>query len=99
LARKVIVKQYDCNFCARRGCRGDVIRDGKGGIKQHLRCSGQVLPNDKNVTLLQCAAEHDGFATVLGTILQTMDLQFEEVGRYPYFRFVYRESQQEVHTF
>jgi hypothetical protein len=94
--RKIIEVEHDCNRCERNGCRGDVIRDRRGGIKQWLSCPGHMEPRPMRCTLLERASENPGSFIALGKVLQTMGLQFDEIPRYPYFRFIVAESEQEV---
>jgi len=98
LTKNVTIRLYDCNRCGRNGCRGDIIRDGKGGIKKFIGCPGMVTPDYMRCTLLERASENHGSFIALGTILEQMDLQFDEIPRWPYFRFIFKESQQEVQT-
>jgi hypothetical protein len=74
------------------------MRDGRGGIKKFIGCPGMVEPDMMRTTLLERASENDGSFIALGTILEQLDLQFDETGRWPYFRFIFKESQQEVQT-
>jgi hypothetical protein len=99
MARKVIVKEYDCNRCGRKGCRGDVIRDGKGGIKTHLTCPGMMTPTPMKQTLLEAAsANPESFGNALNGICSSMNLRFDEIPRYPYFRFVFFDTDEEMIT-
>lgn len=101
--RTVIIKKYDCNTCGRKGCRGDVIRDGKGGVRKWIECPGWTKQSEWRMPLLWLAAEHSetpnknsqAFGHVLYEILDQTDLKFDEIPRYPYFRFLFRESDQE----
>ena len=97
MARRVIAVKYDCNRCGRKGCKGDLIREHRTGrIKQHLSCPGMVQPNVMRTTLLERASENDGSMMALGQILQELDLQFDQVPRYPYFRFINRRTDTET---
>ena len=96
MIKKVIEVEHNCNRCVRKGCRGDVIRHRNGRPKQWLTCPGQMYPRHMKTTLLERASENDGSFVALGSVLQQLGLQFDQIPRYPYFRFIVSESEQEV---
>ena len=99
MARIQIIKdERDCNRCGRKGCGGDVIRDGKGGIKTHLVCPGWSGVHPYRVPLLTIAAQNPGSLTALASVLDNLGLQLDIIPRKPGFRFIVKESDQEVRT-
>jgi len=80
-------KAHDCNNCSRKGCNGDVIRGKRGEFKRFVACPGQVLPSKIKMSLLENASRHDGYATVLNTILSKVGLRYAERNYYPGFTF------------
>jgi len=93
---QIIKSEVDCNRCARKGCGGDVIRDGKGGIKAHLICPGHVEQKSFYVPLLTIAAQHPGSLTALAPVLENLGLQLDLIPRHPGFRFITKATDQEV---
>ncbi len=96
MIKAIVEVEHDCNRCERKGCRGDVTRQRNGKPKHWLTCPGQVKPRHMKTTLLERASENDGSFVALGIILQQLGLQFDPTPRYPYFRFLITESEQEV---
>ena len=96
--RKTIEVLYDCNRCERKGCRGDVIKDKWGNIKQWLTCPGWQPTNIHHMktTLLERASENPNSFIALGKILQDLGLQFDQTPEFPYFRFIIGQSDREV---
>jgi len=79
------IKEYDCNNCSRKGCNGDVLRDKRGNFKKFFTCPGQVLPSQMKMSLLENISRHDGYATVLNTVLGRVNLRYAERTYYPGF--------------
>ncbi len=97
MARIQIIKdERDCNRCARKGCGGDVIRDGKGGIKSHLVCPGFRSQQPFRMPLLTLAAQNTGSLTALAPVLEQLGLQLDIIPRKPGFRFMIKSTDQEV---
>jgi len=97
MARIQIIKdERDCNRCGRKGCGGDVIRDGKGGIKAHLVCPGYSGVQPFRVPLLTMAAQNPGSLTALAPVLEQLGLQLDMIPRKPGFRFIVKSTDQEV---
>ena len=96
MTRKVIEVEHNCNCCERKGCRGDVIRHRNGSPKQWLTCPGQMRPRHMKTTLLERASENTNSFLCLGKILSELGLQYDQIPRYPYFRFIVAESEQEM---
>ena len=97
MARVQIIKdEADCNRCSRKGCGGNIIRDGKGGIKAHLICPGYVEQPLFRVPLLTVAAQHSGSLTALAPALENLGLQLDLIPRSPGFRFIVKATDQEV---
>ena len=96
--KKVIEVLYNCNRCERKGCRGDVIRNRFGGIKQHLSCPGHQTPRSMKTTLLERASENEGSFVALGSVLAELGLQFDPIPRYPYFRFIVARDDEELRS-
>lgn len=42
----------NCNTCARKNCRGNIIRDKNGNIKKTKDCPGYIPFDDLKVSLL-----------------------------------------------
>lgn len=98
MTKKLVEVLYDCNRCKRKGCRGDIIKDKWGNIKQHLTCPGW-MPTERSymkTTLLERASENPNSFIALGKILQKLGLQFDQIPHYPYFRFIVAESDTEL---
>ena len=75
MARIQIIKdERDCNRCGRKGCGGDIIRDGKGGIKAHLICPGHTGVQPFRMPLLTLAAQNPGSLTALAPVLDYLGL-------------------------
>ena len=86
--KKVEIKDRDCNYCGRK-CGGDIVRNKRGdGVKTWLICPGWMLPADMRTSLLERASENDGSFQALNVILEKLNLRYQEVGRYPYFKFI-----------
>ena len=97
MARIQIIKdERDCNKCGRKGCGGDIIRDGKGGIKAHLVCPGFTGTQPFRVPLLTLAAQNSGSLTALAPVLEQLGLQLDIIPRRPGFRFIIKSTDQEV---
>ena len=95
MARIVLRRGYDCNRCSRKGCAGDVLRDRRGNIRKHLSCPGEMGQTPMKTTLLERASENPGSFNALGVVLGTMGLQFDQVPRYPFFRFIAKDTDEE----
>lgn len=78
-------KTHDCNNCSRKGCKSDVLRGKRGEFKKFITCPGQVIPTKMKMSLLENASRHDGYATVLNTILGRVNLRYVERTYYPGF--------------
>ena len=97
MARIQIIKdERDCNKCGRKGCGGDIIRDGKGGIKTHLVCPGFTGAQPFRVPLLTLAAQNQGSLTALAPVLEQLGLQLDIIPRRPGFRFIVKSTDQEI---
>jgi hypothetical protein len=97
MARIQIIKdERDCNRCGRKGCGGDVIRDGKGGIRSHLVCPGHTGVQPFRMPLLTLAAQNRGSLTALAPVLEQLGLQLDIIPRRPGFRFIVKNTDQEV---
>lgn len=93
MARIRIMKdEKDCNKCGRKGCGGDVIRNGTGGIKSHLVCPGHTNAQPFRVPLLTLAAQNPGSLTALAPVLDYLGLQLDIIPRRPGFRFIVNEN-------
>ena len=79
------IKKHDCNNCSRKGCKGDVLRGKRGEFKRFISCPGQVLPSQIKMSLLENSSRHDGYATVLNTMLGRVNLRYAERTYYPGF--------------
>ena len=86
--KEKIFKDHDCNNCARSKCKGDVLRDGKGGLKMRLICPGQLLPTPMKITLLERASSYDGWMNGLYPVLNELKMEIRELKDYPYFKFI-----------
>jgi hypothetical protein len=91
--KNIQMKNHDCNKCA-RSCRGDVIRERNGNVKQWLVCPGQILPLCMRTTLTERASENDGSINALGKLLHEFGLQFDPIPNYPYFRLILANKQE-----
>jgi hypothetical protein len=74
----MIMKEYDCNRCARARCKGDFGQ----------KCPGQVEPDDFKVSLLEISLGH-GVAAIM-EILSRADLRLKETNNHRGFELVPR---------
>jgi len=87
MSKNFVRKGHDCNNCSRKGCNSDVVRGKRGDFKRRVVCPGQVFPARMKMSLLENASRHDGYATVLATILERVNLRYAERKHYPGFTF------------
>jgi hypothetical protein len=55
-----------------------------------------MTPRGMRTTLLERASENPGSFIALGEILQGLGLQFDQIPRYPYFRFIVAKHDEEL---
>lgn len=80
------MKPADCNNCDRK-CKGNVIRDRFGNIKEQRKCPGRIIPTPMKSSLLERASIYDGWADNLRKIMESVNLRIIKHNVYPGFAF------------